>query len=251
MSIKIITKDEQAFGSFNNGAIIENKPIGFPQDRGITKSYSNLFYWANAWSDKGGLIDEHPHKWFEILSFVLEGEIEHYDNKFSRWLKLKKGDVQIIRAGNGITHAEKILPNSRMFQIWFDPNITKTQHQPASYDDYKNEVFISKPVNYLNITNYTGNGGVLKMDAEGVVISKIAIQPGNHTLELRKNYFTSIYVLKSTDLMLNNQPINEDDFIIIENEQELVINTKTDAELFVIETPVKLNYVTYNEMHKY
>ena len=78
MSIQIITKEKQAFGSFNGGKILENKPIGFPQDRGVTKSYSNLFYWANAWSDNGGLIDEHPHKWFEILSFVLEGEI--YEN---------------------------------------------------------------------------------------------------------------------------------------------------------------------------
>lgn len=251
MSIKIISKKEQAFGSFNNGAILENKPIGFPQDRGVTKSYSNLFYWANAWSDNGGLIDEHPHKWFEILSFVIEGEIEHYDNHYNRWLKLGKGDVQIIRAGNGITHAEKILPNSRMFQIWFDPNISKTQHQPASYDDYKNDLFTSKQINNLKIINYIGKGGLLKMEAEGVVISKIAIIPGNHTLELQKKYFTSIYVLKSTDLMLNNHQVNVDDFIIIENEQKLLINAKKEAELFVIETPVKLSYITYNEMAKF
>lgn len=251
MALKIIKKEQQAFGSFNNGAILENKPIGFPQDRGITKSYSNLFYWANAWSDKGGLIDEHPHQWFEILSFVLKGEIEHYDNKFKRWLKLQKGDVQIIRAGNGITHAEKILPNSRMFQIWFDPNITKTQHQSASYDDYKNEQFVSKELGGVKTTNYTGNGGILKMDAEGIVISKIEVKAGNHTLELRENYFTSIYVLLSTNLVLNGNKINTDDFIIIENEKQLVIDAKSDVELFIIETPIKLSYVTYKEMAKF
>ncbi len=251
MSIKIITKNEQAFGSFNNGAILENKPIGFPQDRGLVKPYSNLFYWANAWSDNGGLIDEHPHKWFEILSFVIEGEIEHYDNKYNRWLKLQKGDVQIIRSGNGITHAEKILPNSRMFQIWFDPNITKTQHQPASYNDYKNKVFTSKQVHDLKTTNYTGKDGVLKMEAEGVAIDKIEVNAGKHVLELKKNYFTSIYVLKSGNLTFNDNKILQDDFIKIENEKQLIIQSDSNAELFVIETPVKLSYVTYNEMHKY
>ena len=251
MSIQIITKEKQAFGSFNGGKILENKPIGFPQDRGVTKSYSNLFYWANAWSENGGLIDEHPHKWFEILSFVLEGEIEHYDNHYNRWLKLGKGDVQIIRSGNGITHAEKILPNSRMFQIWFDPNINKTQHQPASYNDYKTEVFTQKKVNDLQITNYTGNGGVLQMEAEDVVINKIELSAGKHELKLKENYFTSIYVLKSTNLMLNDNTILKDDFIIIENEKQLVIQTESNAELFVIETPIKLSYITYNEMAKF
>ena len=72
------------------------------------KPYSNLFYWAHAWSDKGSLIGEHPHKAFEILSFVLEGDIEHYDSKLRGWKPLQKGDVQIIRAGSGISHAEKI-----------------------------------------------------------------------------------------------------------------------------------------------
>lgn len=251
MATTIYTKQEQAFGSFNNGAILENKPIGFPQDRGQLKSYSNLFYWANAWSDNGGLIGEHPHKWFEILSFVIDGEIEHYDNKYQRWLKLEKGDVQIIRAGNGITHAEKILPNSRMFQIWFDPNITKTQYQEASYDDYKSDVFKFNLENGLKITNYTGNGGKLKMDAEGVVISKIGIPKGTHTLTLKNTSYYSIYALNSTGLILNEQTLNNDDFVKIENEEQLVLTSNNNSEIFVIETPIKLSYLTYREMAKF
>jgi len=47
MSIEIIAKDQQAYGAFNNGEIVENKPIGFPREGGPTKPYSNLFYWAN------------------------------------------------------------------------------------------------------------------------------------------------------------------------------------------------------------
>ena len=251
MATRIIKKEEQAFGSFNNGAILENKPIGFPQDRGIVKPYSNLFYWANAWSDNGGLIGEHPHKWFEILSFVLDGEIEHYDNKYKRWLKLGKGDVQIIRAGNGITHAEKILPNSRMFQIWFDPNIAITQNKPASYNDYNSNEFNAKQVGNIGITNYTGNGGKLEMDSKGVIINKLTIAAGKHELSINSNGILSVYVLNANGLIINGEKAVADDFIIIENEKEMSISAENDVELFTIETPSKLDYLTYREMVKF
>lgn len=251
MATRIIKKEEQAFGSFNSGAILENKPIGFPQDRGIVKPYSNLFYWANAWSDNGGLIGEHPHKWFEILSFVLDGEIEHYDNKYKRWLKLGKGDVQIIRAGNGITHAEKILPNSRMFQIWFDPNIAITQNKPASYNDYNSNEFNTKQIGNIDITNYTGNGGKLVMDSKGVIINKLTIAAGKHELSINSNGILSVYVLNANGLIINGEKAVADDFIIIENEKELSISAENDVELFTIETPSKLDYLTYREMVKF
>jgi len=44
LPISIFQKQNQASGSFNNGEILEKKPIGFPQDGGETKPYSNLFY---------------------------------------------------------------------------------------------------------------------------------------------------------------------------------------------------------------
>ena len=50
MSISIYTKENQADGNFNYGEILEKKPIGFPQDGGKLKPYSNLFYWAHAWT---------------------------------------------------------------------------------------------------------------------------------------------------------------------------------------------------------
>ena len=42
------------------------------------------------------------------FSFVLRGKINHFDTKQNKWIPLSKGDVQIIRAGNGISHAEEL-----------------------------------------------------------------------------------------------------------------------------------------------
>ena len=106
MSIQIIPVEQQGRGAFNGGEIVENKPIGFPQDRSSIRPYSNLFYWAHAKSLTDSTIGLHPHQGFEICSFVLKGNIRHFDTKLNDWKPLEAGDVQIIRAGNGISHSE-------------------------------------------------------------------------------------------------------------------------------------------------
>jgi len=43
MAIDYYPIERQAVGNFNNGEILEKKPVGFPQDKGILKPYSNIF----------------------------------------------------------------------------------------------------------------------------------------------------------------------------------------------------------------
>jgi quercetin 2,3-dioxygenase len=250
MSLKINKHESQAKGAFAGGLILENKPIGFPQDGGGQKPYSNLFYWANAWSDKGGLIGEHPHKFFEIMSFVIEGEIEHYDNQSKQWLPLQKGDAQIIRAGNGITHAEKIKENSRMFQIWFDPNVQETMIKPASYNDYKSTDMKYFEENGIAYKNYIGNGGPVAMDAEGVEINELTIPKGTHQLTLNEDKIYSYYLL-SGELTIDENKINANDFFIVEAENKLNINVIENAKLFVVANPKTLSHKTYSELVRF
>src|SRR5215217_8081918 len=102
MPVRIYPVEKQIKGGFNDGEIMENKPIQVSRDKSKLQPYSNIFYWAHAWAEVTSTIGLHPHQGFEIMSFVLEGDIEHYDTKNKKWVRLKKGDVQIIRAGNGI-----------------------------------------------------------------------------------------------------------------------------------------------------
>ena len=115
--IEIIKKNQQAYGEFNNGEIVENKPIGFPFEGGKLKPYSNIFYWAHAKASVDSVISLHPHKGFEIISIVLKKGIKHYDALVKKWIDLKKGDVQIIQSGSGISHSEAINKDAAIFQI--------------------------------------------------------------------------------------------------------------------------------------
>jgi len=193
------------------------------------------------------LIDEHPHQMFEIMSVVIEGEIQHYDSKFNRWLSLKKGDAQIIRSGNGITHAEKIMAGGRMFQIWFDPNIQKSISKEATYNDYGSADMKCFEEGGIKIKNYIGNGGPVNMDAEGVEINEYTIPKGNHQLKLNADKIHSFYLINGT-VKIDGNKIKENDFFIFENEKELNLEVETTTVLFTVAVPHKLTYKTYIEL---
>src|SRR5436305_4032794 len=67
---------------------------------------------------------DHPHRGFETITYMLEGEFEHEDSAGHRGV-LRPGDVQWMTAGAGIVHSE--MPSDRIreeggrvhgFQIW-------------------------------------------------------------------------------------------------------------------------------------
>ncbi len=247
MSVQVISKENQGYGAFNGGEIIENKPIGFPQDGGLGKPYSNLFYWAYAEAKVESTIGLHPHQGFEIMSFVLNGKIEHFDTQLNDWKPLHKGDAQIIRAGKGISHAEKMGEGAVMFQIWVDPSLQKTLQQSASYDDYRHEDFPVKIENGISIKTYSGEGAPLWMDTPGMNISEWSFEKVNFekSADLQKVY--SIYVMEG-EVKLNGEKANQDAFVIIQDVNDIKIETEGEGRLFVIESDKKLNYPTYAEM---
>lgn len=245
MGVRVISKSNQAYGTFNNGQIVENKPIGFPQDGGFVRPFSNLFYWAKAHAIVDSTIGLHPHEGFEIMSFVLKGTIRHYDTKMKVWKELKEGDVQIIRAGNGISHAEHMMKDSIMFQIWLDPDLGKTLKKEASYSDYNSNSFPIKKENGLTIKTFIGDNAPIKLDTSPITIKSLSFENTEYDQLLDSGHIYAIYVMKGY-ASINDNPVKTDDFIILEDEEKL--NLKGTATLFVIDVLKILDYRTYQEI---
>ena len=85
--------------------------------------------WGNirVWNDdtiapKSGF-PPHPHSDMEIVTFVRSGAITHKDSLGNEG-RTAAGDVQVMSAGTGITHAEYNLEDEQttLFQIWIIPD---------------------------------------------------------------------------------------------------------------------------------
>ncbi len=63
----------------------------------------------------------HPHRDMEIITYVRSGAITHQDSLGNKG-RTGAGDVQVMSAGSGITHAEFNLENeaTTLFQIWIE-----------------------------------------------------------------------------------------------------------------------------------
>ena len=249
MPLKTYTKDNQANGNFNGGEILEKKPIGFPQDGGMLRPYSNLFYWAHAWAPKkDSIIGLHPHRGFEICSFVLKGEIEHYDTLLDKWITLKEGDVQVIKAGKGISHSEKLKKGSEIFQIWFDPNLHVSLYEEAKYSDYKSEIFSIKKENGKETKIISDINNQIDLKSDSIQIYQHSFTKGIYDHKIGQDRFHSIFIQYGI-LKINDETYNSGDFLIVDSEVLLSVEIMSDAKVFEIISLIKLPYKTYAEMH--
>ena len=78
----------------------------------------------------------HPHRDMEIVTYVLDGALEHKDSMGNGEV-LRPGEFQRMSAGTGITHSEFNPSDSEpvhLYQIWLFPN---KQGLPPSYEQKK------------------------------------------------------------------------------------------------------------------
>ncbi len=74
--------------------------------------------------EPGTGFETHPHEEMEIISYCVEGTLDHVDNMGNQ-NTIGRGDVQYLCAGSGISHSEinsTIDGTLRFLQIWITPN---------------------------------------------------------------------------------------------------------------------------------
>lgn len=91
-------------------------------------------------SPKARGVDEHPHRGFETVSIVFQGELEHRDSAGNRGA-LRPGDVQWMTAASGLVHEEKHSDaftreggTLEMIQLWVNLP-AKHKMDPPSYQE--------------------------------------------------------------------------------------------------------------------
>lgn len=127
----------------------------------------------------------HSHENMEIVSFVIEGVLEHEDS-MGNGSQVRAGEVQYMSAGSGVTHSEYNASDDstlELLQMWVVPTETET---PPRYGQLESDP--QKQTNQLwLVCSPDGEAGSLaiRQDAK-LYVSKLepghsvkhAIQPG-------------------------------------------------------------------------
>ena len=73
--------------------------------------------------EAGAGFAEHGHRDTEIVTWVIEGELEHRDGS-GRVARLRAGDVQLLSAAGGVRHEERNAGSGplRFLQMWLRPD---------------------------------------------------------------------------------------------------------------------------------
>ena len=131
-----------------------------------------------------------------------------------------------------------------MFQIWFDPDLNKTLKQEASYDDYSIDQFPLEEANGIKKIIYKGEGSPLSMDTPGIEILSYEITEGKQSISMDSSKVYSFYLV-SGNAKIDGEELETDDFTIVQDVDELAIESIGNSKFFVVASPKKINYNTY------
>jgi quercetin 2,3-dioxygenase len=186
---------------------------------------------------QGGMgFGKHPHDNMEIISIPLKGSLEHGDNTGGHGI-IQSGEVQIMSAGNGITHSEKNASTTddvNFLQIWVFP---KERNITPRYDQ---KLFsVADRINkFQTVVSPEKNSGGLWINQDAWFslghFNKGAV--GEYKLN---NPQSGVYAFViEGSVTLNGQLLNKRDGLGITETDKLSLTAGEDAEVLLIEVPM-------------
>lgn len=174
----------------------------------------------------------HPHKDMEIITYVLEGQLEHKDSLGTGSVILP-GDGQRMTAGRGIRHSEYNPSKSEqvhLYQIWILPG--KKGLEPS----YEQKSFPSeeKQGKLRLIASPDATDGSVKINQDACLFVTL-LKPGE---EVAHNFAEGRYgwlQVAKGEVDLNGQKLGPGDGAAISDEQKLTIKGAKDSEILLFD----------------
>lgn len=175
----------------------------------------------------------HSHKDMEIISYVLEGELEHRDS-MGNGSVIGPGDIQLMRAGTGVTHSEYNPSGTSLvhfLQIWIIPQ------QIGLQPDYqqRNYPVEARQNRLLLIASPDGHDASLKLGQDALIYASV-LDPGQsvtHALAAGRHAWIQ---LAKGRIQLNGLSLAAGDGAALSNEAQLhIVADDYKAEFIVFD----------------
>jgi redox-sensitive bicupin YhaK (pirin superfamily) len=174
--------------------------------------------------------DTHPHDNMEILTYILDGTLEHKDT-MGNHAQIKKGEFQLMTAGTGIKHSE-FNPSKKekvhLLQIWIIPDKKglKPEYQQTSFADHKQGLKL--------VVSPEGKEGALKIHQDARIYLGRFEQGQETELSLQAGRHAWIQMLRGK-AAINGAALKEGDGASISNEKRISIRAEKDSELLLFD----------------
>jgi redox-sensitive bicupin YhaK (pirin superfamily) len=176
----------------------------------------------------------HGHSDMEIISYVLDGALEHKDS-LGTGSVLHYGDVQRMSAGTGVRHSEfnhSHADGLHFIQIWIQPNVTSIA---PGYEEKHFEPD-SKSGQLRLIASNDGRDGSILIHQDAAIYASILDQkpPLEHRLATGRSAYLHLIRGKVT---VNGVQLEGGDGLKIKDENLLTLQQGENAELLLFDLP--------------
>jgi len=176
----------------------------------------------------------HPHRDMEIVTSVLDGELEHQDNQGNRGV-IRAGEFQVMSAGTGIVHAEYNHSRERpvhLLQLWITP---RTKGLPPRWEQRRFTVQ-DRTGKLLPVVSGGDVPETLTIDQDAVIYVS-SLRAGQEVIHKSRPGRKAYLFVMAGGLTNNGMPVTPGDQARIADEPELALQAKEAAELIFLDLP--------------
>ena len=180
----------------------------------------------------GGGFPMHPHRDMEIVTYVLEGALEHRDS-MGNGSVIKPGDIQYMSAGTGVTHSEFNASETEpvhLYQIWMFP---EKQGLKPVYGQ-KNFSEAEKRGKLRLLVSPDGRDGSLKIRQDNDLYATVLGAGDTVKHELKPERHAYVQVARGS-VTLNGKKLEEGDGAAISDEKTVELTGADDTEVLLFD----------------
>ncbi len=174
----------------------------------------------------------HPHRDMEIITYVLEGALQHKDN-MGNGSVMRPGDVQRMSAGTGVLHSEfNASPTEavHLLQIWIEPQ------RAGISPSYEQKTFPAeeKRGRWRLLVAPHGEEGALQIHQDARLYAAILNPRGTLDYALAPGRRAWLQVVRGA-VTLNGESLHAGDALAAVAEKELKVSATVDSELLLFD----------------